>query len=129
MPMSTSPASTDRSTFSVLRSSTISTSPRLLSRAYSSAASSENDPRMPMTPRLSRSPIGGHLLDGVGEAGELGGQVGRPLQGDVVHGVLEPGDGGGWEQVKGANGRVPLGLGLRQIGRASCRERGEISVV
>src|SRR5215204_1624949 len=114
MPMSMSPASTDRSTFSVLSSSTISTSPRLLSRAYSSAASSENDPRMPMTPRVSRSPIGGHLLDGVGEAGEGG----RPLQGDVVHRVLEPGDGGGWEQVKGANGRAPPGLGVRgPVGR------------
>src|SRR5919204_6308739 len=85
MPKSTSPASTARSTRSVESSSTISTSPRLLSRAYSSAASSENDPRMPMTPRVTRSPIGGHLL---GEAGQLGGQVGRPLQWDVVHGLL-----------------------------------------
>src|ERR671910_2704409 len=101
MPMSTSPASTARSTFSVLSSSTISTSPRLLSRAYSSAASSENDPRMPMTPRLSRSPTVGHLLDGVDEAGELGGQLGRPLQRDVVHRVLEPGERGGREQLKG----------------------------
>src|SRR4029450_12122630 len=112
MPMSTSPASTDRSTFSVLSSSTISTSPRLLSRAYSSAASSDKDPRRTLTPRLSRSPMGGHLLDGVGEAGELGGKGGRPLQGDVVHRVLEPGEGGGWEQVKGANGRAPVGLGV-----------------
>src|SRR4029450_1696861 len=95
MPMSTSPASTDRSTFSVLSSSTISTSPRLLSRAYSSAASSEKDPRMPMTPRVSRSPIGGHLLDGVGEAGELGGKGGRPLPGGVVPRGLATGEGGG----------------------------------
>src|SRR5688572_25440647 len=116
MPMSMSPASTARSTFSVVSSSTISTSPRLLSRAYSSAASSENDPRMPMTPRLTRSPTAGHLL---GEAGQLRGQLGRPLQWDVVHGVLEPGDGGGWEQVKGAADRGRLGLaGLAVAGRA-----------
>src|SRR5919199_1756491 len=111
MPMSTSPASTARSTFSVVTSSTISTSPRLLSRAYSSAASSENDPRMPMTPRLTRSPTPGHLPgEVVGEAGQLRGQLGRPLQRDVVHGVLEPGDGGGWEQLQGAGDRGPLGL-------------------
>src|SRR4029450_4653076 len=116
MPMSISPASTARSTFSVLSSSTISTSPRLLSRAYSSAASSEKDPRMPMTPRLTRSPTAGHLL---GETGELRGQLGRPLQWDVVHGVLEPGDGGGWEQVKGAADRGPVGPGrLAASGRA-----------
>src|SRR5215218_6402628 len=96
MPMSISPASTARSTFSVVSSSTISTSPRLLSRAYSSAASSEKDPRMPMTPRLTRSPTAGHLL---GETGELRGQLGRPLlvvQGvDHLHVVVEaePGPG------------------------------------
>src|SRR5918996_5520325 len=115
MPMSTSPASTDRSTFSVLRSSTIWTSPRLLSRAYSSAASSENEPRMPITPRLSSSPT---LLRLLGEAGQLRGQLGRPLQRDVVHGLLEPGDGGGWGQGAGAVDRGPLGLGGPVVGRA-----------
>src|SRR5215212_1429961 len=120
MPMSTSPASTARSTFSVLGSSTNSTSPRLLSRAYSSAASSENDPRMPMTPSVTRSPTAGHLLvEGGGEAGQLRGQLGRPLQGDVVHGVLEPGDGGGWEQLEGAGDRAPRGAGIGRVaGRA-----------
>src|SRR5512132_254258 len=124
MPMSISPASTARSTFSVLSSSTISTSPRLLSRAYSSAASSENEPRMPMTPSVTRSPTAGHLLvQGGGEAGQLRGQLGRPLQGDVVHGVLEPGDGGGWEQLEGAGDRALLGPGdgaglARGAGRA-----------
>src|SRR5262245_41672379 len=122
MPMSTPPASTARSTFSVVSSSTISTSPRLLSRAYSSAASSENEPRMPMTPRLTRSPTAGHLPGVVGEAGQLRGQLGRPLQWDVVHRVLEPGDGGGWEQVQGAGDRALLGAGdLAGGGRAAGR--------
>src|SRR6266536_46124 len=85
------PCSTAESTPSVLSSSTISTSPRPLSRAYSRAASSENDPRMPITPILRRSPMAGRV---VGEAGERGGELGGPLQRDVVHGVLEPGHAG-----------------------------------
>src|SRR6266498_4358821 len=47
----------------------ISTSPKALSRAYSSAASSENDPRMPITPILRRSPTAAHLRGGAGERG------------------------------------------------------------
>src|SRR4029453_11384528 len=123
MPMSISPASTARSTFSVVSSSTISASPSLLSRAYSSAASSENEPRMPMTPSVTRSPTAGHLLvDGGGEAGQLRGHPGRPLQGDGVHGVLEPGDGGGWEQLEGVGDRALLGAGLARVaGRAKQR--------
>src|SRR5512132_4283462 len=110
MPRATSPASTARSTRSLVSSSTISTSPRLLSRAYSSAASSENEPRMPITPRRARSPMG----DLRGEAGKLGG----PLQGDVVHGVLEPSHAGVWQQLQGAPQRVPLGRGRLLTGRA-----------
>src|SRR5919109_3997391 len=120
MPRSTSPASTARSTRSVDSSSTISTSPRLLSRAYSSAASSENEPRIPMTPSRTRSPTVGGLLD---EAGELRGQLGRPLQGDVVHGVLEPGRAGVRQQAQGALHRVLLGGGQLVLGRGAEQHR------
>src|SRR6266545_5348768 len=116
MPRSTSPAATARSTRSVETSSTISTSPSLLSRAYSSAASSENDPRMPITPTRQTSPTGGHLP---GEAGEPGGQRLRALEGNVVHGVLEPGHAGVGQPRHGQVDRRHLGGGeLVAAGRA-----------
>src|SRR5918912_44836 len=109
MPRSTSPAQTARSTRSVETSSTISMSPSWLSRAYSIAASSENDPRMPITPTRRISPTGAHRL---GEADQFGVQRRRVLvvQGlDDLQVVIKA------EAGAGDAGRVDLHPGAQEV--------------
>src|SRR5919201_3592498 len=115
MPSCTSPASTARSTPSVDSSSTISMSPSRLSLAYSSAASSENDPRMPITPTRVTSPTAGPE----GEGGQLGGEPLGLLQGDVVAAVVEPRHPAGRQGGQGAGGRRPAAGGGAEQHRAA----------